>query len=376
MMTPEATKAQQVKPNPDNERIKHQYRIYLREARQLDEQSLDAVDAALDRFEEHTGRRDFRKFRPDQATAFKRYLGKATNARTGEPLGKSTQVAILSALKAFFLWLAGQPGYKSKLRYDWAHYFNAPLKTIEVAKARRPPRVPTLDQINLVLATMRSDAAVELRNRAVVAFTILTGARDNAIASLRLKHVDVAERVLVQDGRDVRTKFGKSFETWFFQVGGDAEQIVRDWVAYLTEVLGYGPEDALFPSTVTGFDELGNPKPLTLSRTCWSSAAPIRAIFRDAFKAAGLPYFNPHSFRSTLTRLGMERCAGDAVALKSWSQNLGHDDMLTTLTSYGEVPTHRQRDIILGVGAESAEAKRMAEYARVAVDAALRERLG
>ena len=81
MMTPEATKAQQVKPNPDNERIKHQYRIYLREARQLDEQSLDAVDAALDRFEEHTGRRDFRKFRPDQATAFKRYLGKATNLR-------------------------------------------------------------------------------------------------------------------------------------------------------------------------------------------------------------------------------------------------------------------------------------------------------
>jgi integrase/recombinase XerD len=32
---------------------------------------------------------------------------------------------------------------------------------------------------------------VELRNRALVAFAILTGARDGALASLKLKHVDL-----------------------------------------------------------------------------------------------------------------------------------------------------------------------------------------
>ena len=31
----------------------------------------------------------------------------------------------------------------------------------------------------------------------------------------------------------------------------------------------------------------------------WSSAGPIRRIFKVAFTAAGLPYFNPHSFRKT-----------------------------------------------------------------------------
>jgi hypothetical protein len=32
--------------------------------------------------------------------------------------------------------------------------------------------------------------------------------------------------------------------------------------------------------------------------------------------------------------------------LKAWSQNLGHEDVLTTLRSYGEVPFGRQEEII------------------------------
>jgi methylmalonyl-CoA mutase cobalamin-binding subunit len=32
--------------------------------------------------------------------------------------------------------------------------------------------------------------------------------------------------------------------------------------------------------------------------------------------------------------------------LKAWSQNLGHEDVMTTLRSYGEVPSSRQAEII------------------------------
>ena len=63
------------------------------------------------------------------------------------------------------------------------------------------------------------DGAAGLRNRAVVAFTLLTGARDGAIASLKRKHVDVVDGKVVQDAREVRTKFSKTFTTWFFPVG-------------------------------------------------------------------------------------------------------------------------------------------------------------
>ena len=34
-----------------------------------------------------------------------------------------------------------------------------------------------------------------------------------------------------------------------------------------------------------------------LDREHWSSAGPIRTIFKEVFAAAGLPYFNPRSFR-------------------------------------------------------------------------------
>jgi len=37
-----------------------------------------------------------------------------------------------------------------------------------------------------------------------------------------------------------------------------------------------------------------------LYRKHWNNATPIRMIFRKAFTDAGLPYFNPHSFRNTL----------------------------------------------------------------------------
>ena len=58
-------------------------------------------------------------------------------------------------------------------------------------------------------------------------------------------------------------------------------------------------------------------------------------------------YYNPHSLRKTLVRLGMEVCR-TPEEFKAWAQNLGHDEVLTTFRSYGDVPTHRQRELIRG----------------------------
>ena len=86
-------------------------------------------------------------------------------------------------------------------------------------------------------------------------------------------------------------------------------------------------------------------EPAGLSRKHWSSASPIRAIFKEAFAAAGLPYFNPHSFRKTLALLGGRICK-TPEEYKAWSQNLGHEHVLTTFSSYGDVSTYRQVEII------------------------------
>jgi hypothetical protein len=73
-----------------------------------------------------------------------------------------------------------------------------------------------------------------------------------------------------------------------------------------------------------------------VDRKHWSGAGPIRQIFKDAFARAGLHDANPHVFRRTLAQLGQRLCQ-TPEAFKAWSQNLGHEGVLTTFTSYGEV---------------------------------------
>lgn len=335
--------------NAANTRIKREYFDYLKEANRRDDASIDAVAKALARFEAMTGGKDFKRFHRELAKAFKRKLDSETNARTGKPLARATVHSTLSALRAFFIWLAGQPGYKSKLHYSDADYFNLSEKDVRIARASRARPVPTLEQVHHVLATMPARTDIELRNRALVAFAILTGARDGALASFKLRHVNLAEGMVFQDARDVRTKASKSFTTCFFPVGGDAARIVTEWCQHLRTELLWGEDDPLFPKTQIGLGKSGGFTATGLSREGWSNAGPIRTIFRDAFTAAGLPYFNPHSFRSTLAQLG-ERVCTSPESFKAWSQNLGHEGVLTTFTSYGQVSPQRQAELIRTAG--------------------------
>ena len=342
------------KHNPENERIKRAYFIYLKEARRLSEHSIDAAAAAISRFEEYTKYRDFKRFHTQQAVGFKRRLAGEINRRTGEPLSKSTIFTMLNALRAFFQWLAGQPGYRSSLTYSDSDYFNLSEKEARVAKASPEKKTPSIEQILHVLHAMPASSAIEKRNRAVIAFILLTGVRDGAAASLKLKHVDLAEGKVVQDAREVRTKFSKTFTTWFFPVGDEVRQEVFEWLTFLQRDMVCGPDEPLFPATevVPGKDQQF--EAAGLSRSHWSTASPIRKIFKEAFTKAGLPYFHPHSFRRTLAQLG-ERLCHTPEEFKAWSQNLGHETVLTTFSSYGEVARDRQAKLIRQLGQLSSQ---------------------
>jgi integrase len=343
-----------LKCNPANERIKRAYFAFLQEAQRRSEASVDAAAKALSRFEEATGFRDFKKFHREQAVTFKRKLNEQLNARTGKPLSRSTVHSNLAALRSFFIWLVDQPGFKSRISYSDADYFNLPEKDVRIAKAVRQKPAPTLEQMHHVLSVMPAETDLEMRDRALLALALLTGARDGALASLQLRHADIPERALHQDARDVKTKFSKTFTTWFFPVGGQAEQIVIDWVQHLRVNLLWGEGDPLFPSTRMEIGPEGGYFAAGLERKAWTTAAPIRRIFRQAFEAAGLPYFKPHSIRDTLAQLG-ERLCRSAEHFKAWSQNLGHEKVLTTFINYGAVAPHRQADLIRGLGEITAD---------------------
>jgi integrase len=213
---------------------------------------------------------------------------------------------------------------------------------------------------------------IERRNRALVAFTLLTGARDRAIASLKLKHVDLVTGCVNQDAREVETKFSKTFNTYFFPVGEEISAIVSEWVFYLRHEKLWGNDDPLFPATSICLGADRQFEAAGLARKHWSNASPIRAIFRDAFVRAGLPYFNPHSFRNTLVQLGQEICR-TPEQFKAWSQNIGHEKVLTTFLSYGEVACQRQGDIIRGLATPQSAMQSDANEIAEAVLTRLRE---
>jgi integrase len=338
------------KHNAENERIKRKYFAYLKEAKRHSEPTVDAAAKALSRFEEYTRYRDFRTFHFEQAVAFKRHLAEQTGQRTGEKLSKATLRATLKQLRAFFFWLAGQPGCKARLNYSDADYFNLSDKDTRIATAQRERKAPTLEQVRHVIETMSGGSEMERRNRALVAFTLLTGARDSAIASMKLKHVDMVEGCVYQDAREVKTKFSKTFTTYFFPVGEEVRRIVADWVRFLSEEKLWGHDDPLFPATRIVLGQSRQFEVAGLDRKHWSTATPIRAIFREAFERAGLPYFHPHSLRKTLARLAEQVCT-TPEAFKAWSQNLGHEKVLTTFMSYGKVAADRQGEIIRGLDA-------------------------
>ena len=127
-------------------------------------------------------------------------------------------------------------------------------------------------------------------------------------------------------------------------VGDDIRALVRDWICYLRKELLFGLDDPLFPKTEVKLNAARKFEATGLCRQHWSKANPIRRIFRDAFERAGLPYFNPHSFRKTLDRLGETKCR-TPEEFEAWSQNLRHEGVLTTFLSYGEVQPSRQSDI-------------------------------
>lgn len=328
----------------ENERMKRQYLEWLRDADGKDEKTLDQVAATLRDFEMALGVKPFKAFHRDWGRRYKTHLERCRNARTGKPLSLTTRDARLSKVKAFFKWLAYQPGYKSRITVSDVEYFNNNAKDARAAHAQRPVRYPSLQQCDHAFRLMPEDDEVQRRDKAMFALLMLTGARAGAAASLRLGHVDIVEGMILQDGREVRTKASKTFETWFFPVDRMYRECFEVWVTYLRDEKLFGPQDALFPKLVSGVRD-GRFCREGFSREPYSGSHVVNAAVRVAFERAGLCPFTPHSFRKTLAMLGDKVCP-TLEARKAWSQNLGHDNLAVTVSAYMPVSRERQANLI------------------------------
>ncbi len=187
-------------------------------------------------------------------------------------------------------------------------------------------------------------SGIERRNKALFAFFMLTGARDGAVASLRLKHINMIDGCVYQDARDVRTKNSKTFTTFFLPVDDAYLSCFKEWVEHLKQVKLFGPDDPLFPPAEMQVVD-GAFKVVGLKRQIYKNANAIRQAIRDAFVRADLPAFTPHAFRKTLVKWA-DVYYPTREAFKAFSQNIGHTSVITTISAYCPVSTERQAELI------------------------------
>jgi integrase len=326
-----------------NETLKKRYEEYLELDEKLSESTVYSKIKALRTYEAFTNFKDFSTFNKEQGLSFKEHYRK-------EAVSHATLWRKLENIKEFFKWLSAEPQYRRKINARHLNVFNLSKKEENTANSTPMKDVATLEQLYKVIHSMPADDAINLRNRAMVAFTLVSGIRVNAMVSLKLKHIDEYKRLIKQNPSEVNTKFSKYINTWFFPVDESIQKIVLDWVEHLKEEKLRGLDTPLFPAIQNSFNyQTKRFEKVELTNNHIQSTTTVRTVFKEAFKNAGMPYFNPHSFRDTLIQYG-ERICTNPETFKAWSQNIGHSHMLTTFTSYGNVHPHRQGEIIKGLG--------------------------
>ena len=226
--------------NPRNERLKLDWieELEIRKA----ESTIDQRLAALRQYEATTGLADFAAIDRNKV---KTYL----EALRQTPTRMRTKQAKVRHVRGFFDWMIADERLRPKKVRKALLSLRLTDKEVRAGNATRTVNYATVEQITGTIEAMPKTNAIERRNRALLAFTLLSGARDGAIITMKVKHVLWAEREVTQDPNEVATKASKMIQTWFFPVGEAIEHEVKSYLAFLKDELGFTPVDPLFPST-------------------------------------------------------------------------------------------------------------------------------
>ena len=335
---------------PVNEQAVYRYQFHIQERSGRHKITVDAALRSIRTFQKFMGLIPFEKVSESQIKEFKGLYeeGKIDppfsdedkqTERTG-PRSSSTIVHCFADLKAFFRWLQKQDQYRKKISPDLPECFNPSKEHARIASASTEKQVPTLEVVRKIIFSMPSNTVTERRDQALIAFLLLSGMRDGAVVGLKLKHVYIERREIFQDPREIKTKNAKTMHTWWFPVGQDVADLVVNWIAELNAGGAQG-NDPIFPQTPKKFSLHSTSRP-------WASATPLRKILKIATKNAGVKHFRVHAIRSTLAKLGIA-LARNLEELKAWSQNLGHENLETTMAYYGKIDDNRQRQLMDGI---------------------------
>jgi integrase len=319
-----------------NEQIKRKFFEQLKHGRGFTKSSIHAFADAIAQWQTFTENEDFSQFNNKKAETFVEYLStRPAKTKTGK-IALVTQSNYIRRLKKFFEWLSEQPGYKSKIKKDDVEWLRLSKADARIARMGTTRREPKFEEIRTIIQSIEGKNELELRDRALISLAVITGARISALVSLKMKSFDKKENIIYQSPKDgVKTKSTKLIPTVFFPIGWDEpERYFIEWYEYL-ESKGFGPDDPIFPATLNCLsDKNNNSSKDSVGKKLWNSSGAARKIFQKRCLNAGVPYFNPHSFRHSVVDIFTERNL-TGKQQKAVSVNLGHESVTTTFDSYG-----------------------------------------
>ncbi len=344
-----------------NEIMKRRFFDYQRASGGYAENSIETYEKALLRWQEFTHDEDFRSFNKANAMQFKSWLADRDGAGD-EKLSVSYQYHTLRKLKAFFRWLAEQDAYKQSIKITDIDFLNLGKKESRQARQSGRRKIPTIEQVQTVIEFIEPITEVDRRDRALISFSLLTGARISAIVSLPIGAFDRDDLVVDQDpSLGVKTKYAKRITTALFPLKYDKpKEYFLSWYDYLVNEKGYAATDPIFPATKIeqGEENVSYYSSGEVNQEFWEKSSSARKIFEKRFKAAGVPYFHPHTFRHLVVKEFMKIPLTEEQK-KAISQNLGHEHVSTTFGSYGygKIDEERQIELLSGIDPESLQAK-------------------
>lgn len=322
----------------------------LKEKEGFSEATINAHKKAIFRYEEFSGFEDFRNFNKKRAVEYKNWLEVKKDPRTEKQISLTTVYHYIRNLKEFFGWLAIQPDYKNKVQLNDVGYLKLPKKQARIATASRREEFPTIEQVRKVVESIEINSEIDLRDRALISFTFLSGMRDKAIITLPIGCFDKDMMLVNQDPKfGVQTKFSKTIRSYLFRFDEIMVKYFLDWYEYLRTEKVFGNADPIFPrNKVENAENSLNFISNEVENKFWQSATSIRDIFKQRFEHAGIKYFSPHTFRHLAILTALSRCK-NGQEIKAVSQNFGHENVSTTLTTYGTLNQTQMFDIISGM---------------------------
>ena len=320
----------------ENEAIKREFYEQLKGARGFSKTSVRSHAEAINQWQIFTKNEDFSTYDKSKAIAFTEWLNnRPAKTKTGK-ISLVTQDNYLRRVKKFFTWLADQPGYKSKILKSDVDYLRLSKADAQIAHSGTTKKMPTFDDARKIIEGIGSNSETDRRDRALISFALITGARISAIVSLKMKNFDKELKQIDQNpGDGVKTKNTNRILTTFFPIGwDDPEKYFMEWYEYL-ESKGFQPDNPIFPATAGGFvdNENGYSKE-TVGKEAWVGTGAARKIFDKRCKNVGLPYFHPHSFRHLIVSILSKKRLTEEEK-RAISMNLGHENVGTTFGSYG-----------------------------------------